>query len=364
MSYVKYYEDDEKIREHRQNLRHGPTNLANRRNPVRYFDCKYCHEIFTDRKELFLHIKIKHNIVRPLVVVNGKIATDKYVVHYIDSAHIDLFGYSGTISINGNLISYSSDDEMIDITKLLQQALKISSRCSITFRSVSVEIEMVALSIDNIDLIGSSIEQWEFEINTGKRLSTDSLDQANDGNRLFLQGIYNYYVACRAKKDKAKRYDDAWAILSRFNDLLGVGSCVLRIIAYRRNWVYHLQLLENNGADDLSIANDYYQRRPSDWTIPTSEKQLYIEDATKMSLELVNLFQKGKHDELRVRLSELPDFDFIDDLNLVDQLNLLSARLAVIDGNYSKAESFYEKLITPAFQEEYSFYKKGLVHFG
>ena len=47
---------------------------------------------------------------------------------------------------------------------------------------------------------------------------------------------------------KAKRYDDAWAILSRFNDLLGVGSCVLRIIAYRRNWVSHLQLLANNNA--------------------------------------------------------------------------------------------------------------------
>ena len=27
MSYVKYYEDDEKIREHRQNLQHGPDNL-------------------------------------------------------------------------------------------------------------------------------------------------------------------------------------------------------------------------------------------------------------------------------------------------------------------------------------------------
>lgn len=83
-----------------------------------------------------------------------------------------------------------------------------------------------------------------------------------------------------------------------------------------------------------------------------------------MSLELVNLFQKGKYDELRVRLSELPDFDLIDDLNLVDQLNLLSARLAIIDGNHSKAESFYEKLVTPAFRDEYSFYKKGLVHFG
>ena len=180
MSYVKYYEDDEKIREHRQNLQHGPDNLINRRNPVRYFDCKYCHEIFTDRKELFLHIKAKHNIVRPLVVVNGKIATDRYVVHDIDSAHIDLFGYSDTISINGDLISYSSDDETIDITKLLQQALATSSRCYITFQSVSVEIEMVAFSIDNIDLIGSSIERWEFEINAGMRLSTDSLDQADE----------------------------------------------------------------------------------------------------------------------------------------------------------------------------------------
>ena len=100
MSYVKYREDDVKIIEHRRFLQHGPDHLPNGQNPVRYFDCKYCHEIFTDRKDLYFHIKSKHNIVRPLVVINGKIAADRYVVHFIETAHIDLFGYSDEISVS------------------------------------------------------------------------------------------------------------------------------------------------------------------------------------------------------------------------------------------------------------------------
>lgn len=82
-----------------------------------------------------------------------------------------------------------------------------------------------------------------------------------------------------------------------------------------------------------------------------------------MSLELVRLFQMGKYDELREKLTELPDFDMLDDLNLVDQLNLLSARLSVVDGDSRNARLYYEKLVTPAFQEEYTLFKKGLLNF-
>jgi hypothetical protein len=336
MSYVKYREDDVKIIEHRCFLQHGSDFPAPKREPIRYFDCKYCHEIFTDHEKLYLHIKDKHHIIGPLVVINGKVATDKYVVHHIDSAHIDLFEYRAPILINGKSIPYSPGDKMIDITKMLCQALSATSSCSITFQSISVEIEMVTISVDDIDLIDSTIEKWESEINTGMHLSTDYLDRSNGGNRLFLQGMYDYYVACQAKKDKAKRYDDAWAILSRFDHLLGVGNCVLRTIAYRRNWILSLQSLDDGGTDDFSIANDYYQHRPSDLANTPSGKQLYVEDSTKMSLDLVTLFQEGEYDELRARMSQLPDFDLINDINLIDQLNLLSARLEVVDGNRRK----------------------------
>lgn len=363
MSYVKYLEDDVKIIEHRRFLSFGSEIPSKNRKPIRYYECKYCHAIFTSRSELFHHIKVEHSIVRPLVMVNGKIASDNYIVHFVDSAHIDLFGYCDIISLNGRSISYSQDDDTIDITSQLRKILLDSSACTIAFQSGSVEIKLVAVSIEDMNLIENAIEQWEQEVSSCERLSTNIMDQATDGNRTFLTGMYNYYVACRAKKDKAKRYDDAWSILSNFNSVLGVGRCALKAIAYRRNWLYSLQSLSDSGTDDLSIANDYYQRRPSNFEGLATGKQLYVEDGTKMSLELVRLFQMGKYDELREKLTELPDFDMLDDLNLVDQLNLLSARLSVVDGDSRNARLYYEKLVTPAFQEEYTLFKKGLLNF-
>lgn len=367
MSYVKYLEDDVKIIEHRRSLSSGSDIFFKNREPVRCYECRYCNEIFTNRNELFLHIKVKHNIVRPLVLINGKIASDNYVIHFVDSAHIDLFGYSDSISLNGHAISYSHDNDIIDITSQLRKILLNSSACTIAFQSGSIKIKLVAFVVEDMNLIGNAIEQWECEVGSGKRLSTNVMDQATNGNRIFLTGMYNYYVACRAKQDKAKRYDDAWSILSNFNDALGVGRCALKAIAYRRNWLYSLhslQLLSDRGTDDFSIANDYYHRRPSNFEDSAAGKQLYVEDSTKMSLEFVRLFQMGKYDELRKELDKLSDFDMLDDLNLVDQLNLLCARLSVVDRNSMKAESYYEKLVTLDIQEEYSLCMKGLLNFG
>lgn len=361
MSYVKYREDDIKITDDRKFMKDGQL-LPYKIGAVRYFDCKYCHTVFTTRDELYLHIKSAHNIVRPLVVVNGKIANDHCIIHYLESAYIDLFGYSGFVTINGNEINIGDNDE-IDITPMLSKAFNLSLVCYIAFQSITVEIELAEISVENNLIITSVIDKWEQEIADGVRLSTYNRSQLKEGSRLFLDGMYNYYVACRAKKDKAKRYDDALAFLSRFNDLNGLGSCVLKIIAYRRNWLSRLGMLVSEEVDIFSIAMDYYERRPSDLTNLPSVKQIYIEDQTMMSLDLILLFQQHNYDAIRRRLSSIPDIDDFDDLNLIDQLNLLSARLALIEGNRRNADKFYNKLITPAFRDEYTQYKKGLVRF-
>lgn len=362
MSYIKYREDDIKIIEDRRVMRYG-SDVPQPRVPVHYYDCKYCHKIFTDRAALFQHIRSAHNIVRPLVEINGQIASDYCVVHEVNSARVVLYGYNEGICINGQKLEIGESDEL-DITLLLNRELSRSPLCEISFQSVTVEIELASFSYESSLFINATLERWENEISEGRRLTTISHDNLREGDRLFLDGMYNYYIACRAVKDKAKRYDDAFAMLSRFNNLSGVGKCVLKIIAYRRNWISRLNMLSSGETDDFSVAVDYYRRKPSDISDCSLGKQIYIEDSTRMSLDLVTLFQKRNYELVHRKLSEIPDIEDLDDLNLVDQLNLLSARLAVVDHNDRQAEFYYEKVVTPAFQEEYRLFRKHLIDFG
>ena len=360
MSYVKYREDDEQIVNDRYYMKHGSKIWTGLQEPTHYYDCKYCRAVFTDRKQLFLHIKQKHNIVRPLVVINGKVAGDHIVIHYLDTAYIELFGYDDGISVNGCDVNVDDNTETIDIAKILNAQLNNNPHCIVGFQDSAVEIDLVALSVRKNKTVLAVINQWENDISSAKRLSSVNYQELDEGSRLFLTGIYNYYIATQAKKDKSKRYDDALDILSRFNDLDGIGNCVLKIIAYRRNWINRLEMLSCDGGTDIfSVASDYYHRRESDYSALPTGKQIYIEDSTMLSLELVLLFQQKKYEQVRNRLSEISDIDDLDDLNLQDQLNLLSARLAVVAGDKRKAEIYYEKLVAPAFKEEYTLYKKG-----
>ena len=72
-----------------------------------------------------------------------------------------------------------------------------------------------------------------------------------------------------------------------------------------------------------------------------------------MSLELMHLFQEKRYSELRKMLLNTSDIDDIDDPNLRDRLNLITARLELVEGNNKKGFACYEKLITPAFRAEY-----------
>lgn len=357
MSYAKYREDDEKIREHRRYMREGSGISQHKVQSVRYYDCKYCRAIFTEREMLYQHIKSKHNIVRPLLLINGKVANDHCIIYQLDFAHIDLFGYAGDILIDGSPVA-REDGEEIDITQKLDKALSEKRISRISFDSASIDIEKVEYSVHENRQIEDLIERWEQDIASGKRLADLQIESFNEGNALFLKGMYNYYVACRATKDKAKRYDDAWAYLSRCGDLPGIGRCVLKIIAYRRNWIAWLRILTEDEKDVFSAAVDFYDQKSSDAIEIRGEKQLYIEDATMQSIELMLLFQRGRYDDVRKKLLSMPDIDDVDDPNLADRLILVSARLAVLDGKIEKAAALYEMLNTPVFREEYEALKR------
>ena len=100
MSYVKYREDDIGISNDRTYMRYG-SQMIHKKDAVRYYECKYCHQIFTSKSELNSHIKNVHNIVRPLIVINEKVVGDHTVLQYLQSAKILMYGFDGRINIGG-----------------------------------------------------------------------------------------------------------------------------------------------------------------------------------------------------------------------------------------------------------------------
>lgn len=355
MSYVKYREDDIRISNDRIYMRKG-SQMSPKKDAVRYYECKYCHQIFTSKKELNNHIKNVHNIVRPLIVINDKVVGDHTVLQYLQNARILMYGFDGKICIDGETINHY-DEEDLDVTSLLRTKLQDGNRCEIVVNDASVLIEMHPISIDNNSQIKTIIEDWQQSVVLGVPLDTTFQSKFEGGDLLFLQGIYNYYLACTAKHHKASRYDDAFAALSKFHDLGGLGKCVLKAIAFRRNWLDTLRLLAEGEDDVFSVACDYFSRQEST-LVEDSETSsvLFVEDGTKLSLELIELYQQRAYGEIKERLAAIGDIEDIEDLNLAEQLHLLRARIAVAEGDKVTAARHYERLITPAFREEYRRY--------
>ena len=362
MSYVKYREDDIKITDDRRHMHRGSEFSAGAHKTLIYYDCKYCHAVFDERGQLYRHIKQKHNIVRPLVLINGKVASDNCLIEDLDSALLDLYGYREPITLNGSLISLEgvNDNDEIDITDQLLKAFQSNPRCRIGFPNASIEIRLISFSIPQNPFVTETIQQWERDISLGRKLAIPDFDREEDEVRLFLNGMYNYYVAAYAKNDKARRYDDALNILSHFHELNGRGKCVLKIIAYRRNWVSSLDALTVGDRDIFTVASDYYHHRQSDTSIlpaDDSSGEIYIEDATKRSLDLVFLFQQREYGLVRKQFSHMPEIEDLDDPNLMDQYYLLLAKVSEQEGDYRKAEQYYGKLMAPAFRAETERYK-------
>lgn len=357
MGYVKYREDDIKITNHRMHMRHG-SPLRDTKKDIRYFDCKYCNQFFTTKEALVQHIQKVHNIVRPLIVINDKVIGDHTVLQYIDNAKIIMYGFSGEIVIGNTILPHLNDTD-IDITKILKSELSNQPQCDIFVNNTCISVELHPIHIEENPKIKTVIERWQKSVSNGVYPDAAPLEQFHGGYRLFMEGVYNYYLACIAERHKSKRYDDAYAALSQFQDIGGLGKCMLKAISFRRNWISKLHMLDDGEADVFTTACEFFDRKPSSFEYETagSNHMLFVEESTNLILELIVLFQKGKLDDLKQRLAMLGDIDDLDDLNMIEQLYLLKARIAVAEGDRKHALRYYERLITPAFVEEYRRYQ-------
>lgn len=358
MSYVKYREDDIKINNHRLFMHQG-SQFNKAKAPQRYYECKYCHQIFNSKTELVSHIRNIHNVVRPLIVINEKVIGDKVVLQYVRQAKILMYGFGGDIWVGGELLKYGDDDE-IDITALLKAKLRSDQRCEIIVNEMPIIIEYHPLSLDDNPLIKTAIDDWQNATSRGLPLDTKCLAMFDGGDLLFIYGIYNYYLACNARHNKASRYNEAFADLSQFQDLGGIGKCVLKAIAFRRNWIDTLRLLSEGENDIFTTACEFFSGQESLFAYEDDKDSsyLFVEDGTQMSLELISMYQKGHYEKVKAKLELIGDPADLEDPNLAEKICLLKARLAVAEGNNLLATHYYEKLISPAFREEYRKYQR------
>lgn len=352
MGYVKYNEDDREIATDRLLMRYGST--LNRSKTVKhYYDCKYCHRAFTDKAALNDHIRISHNAIRPLIIVNGKVISDTVILQYVHDAQVIPFGYQGSVTVGNTTLRLNGSDEY-DITKILRLELEATAHCKVTFQDSCVSITLHPIQVGNNSLVRDTLHSWQAAASQGLQADSSCLMQFHGDDLLFMQGMYNYFVACTATHHKSSRYDDAYAAISQFHELPGIGQCVLKVIAFRRNWVDTLRRLTYGEPDIFLTAAEFFAGEQSSFYYEKANNlhQLFIETETQNCLELIVLYQKGSYAEAKERLSDFGDIDSIPDTNLAEQLYLLKARLAVAEGRMREASRYYEQLVSPAFREE------------
>lgn len=353
MSYVKYREDDIKISNHRMHIRQGGL-IRSAKTETHFYECKYCQKLFSDKPELICHIRNAHNIVRPVIIVNDKVVGDHVILQYVNHAKILMYGFDGDIVIGGTVLPFEGTDE-IDITRLLTEKLSSNKSCTIISNNFNVSIEMHPLSLDDNSMIKIALNDWQNSASQGAAPKALHLNNFHGSERLFMDGIYNYYLACTAKHHKADRYDAADAVLRQFHDLPALGKCVRKAIAFRRNWIDTLRILSNGDFDEFTTFCEYFDGQMSSFYYEPDNygRQLYIESSTKIVLDSVILFQKGLYSEAKSKLFELSATDNLNDINLSDQINLLNARIADAEGKHRQAMRFYNMLNTPAFCKQY-----------
>ena len=354
MSYVKYREDDIKISNDRSFMRNG-SQLAKKNSSVRYYDCKYCRRVLESKELLIKHIRESHNIVRPVVIINDKVIGDYAILRYIESAKILMYGFDGDVTVGTQVIKDKDNDE-IDFTSILKEELLKNSQCNIKAYNTTIFLKFYTLAIESDPVIQKIIHDWQNAVSNGTPLDSSQLYNVDGSNRLFLEGIYNYYLGCSASHYKAKRYDDAFSRLSQFNDLGGIGKCILKAIAFRRNSIETLQLLSEGGDDIFSTAYEFYTWQSSsfDYEKDANAKQLFVEENTQSILEAIVSFQKGNYQKATDLLGNLGNPELLDDMNLIDQIYYLNARLALAASDRDNAIKYFNRLSTPALRAKYN----------
>jgi hypothetical protein len=269
-------------------------------------------------------------------------------VKRIESIFIDLCGfYDSKIFFDNLEITPTKGKEVIDLIRML----RVQEKHSIKIDSVSLEIFVYPSMNVKSKKIDEFIDNWEHKVSIGEMIERNYPNDLNSAEKRFLDGFYNYYLVFLSKSDKQKRYEDAYSILSEFDNKTAKSLSVLRIIAFRLNWIERLEEI-TFGDNIFKIVLDFFKNQESDIQFHDNEDgQLLIENELDRLLSFIFAYQEKDYDFVRINLNEITEYE---DLNQNDKLLLLKARLALIDSNIDLSRSYYESIISPYFEDEKS----------
>ncbi len=357
MGLAKYYEDDYRIYCDRL-YSNGLAEIGKYKLLLEEHRCPYCRELFSNRDEMFSHIRSAHNITEPLLFINGIVVKSKDTIYVSDvqSARIQMYGFRKDVSINGKEINEFAEDDSLDITEYVNKIVGRNLICSIQIGSNCSQIERYSLYSVNQDMLSKYIADWENNLRTGKAFKPFNVDQreTNAAETYYLKGIYNYFVACQAKgSDKKDRYYEAYSILKQFIPTNSLGLFIQKIIAFRFNWIKTLnQLCKSYRTNDdfLSAYSFFAKEIPNNPTKSLSElRSLYIEDDLLEILNAILAFNNNDFDQVNAYLRSHENIETLDS-NLKDKILLLKYRMAAKEGRADEAEYFYNEIQAEDFK--------------
>lgn len=318
------------------------------------WSCSYCHALFHSKNRLYEHIKQKHNTVSSMLIVNGKIVPNEHYVHDLKSLIAIRYDLHDAVYVDRDPIKSCDTLNEIDLTDSARQKIAQNKSVSIRIGEKIFTIYLISREHVNINKINSIINQWNIE--TSKRtLVTENFSASNEIEKKCIDGLYNYFIACvSTDKNKDSRYSDAYAILSDVVDILPAATTILKIIAFKFNWIEKLRVLcvENDIFSD--IYDFMVNRETSVPHITDGGLRIFIEDDLDMIIQRIIDYQNKKYDYLEPYVESYPiqRISKIKDPNLKDKICLLCARMAIKKSNKSEARRYYSEIQAPFFDEE------------
>lgn len=352
MGLAKYHEDNIKINDGRE---YDRTVYVLFRSPKIYYDCYYCNRSFESVEGRNNHIREDHNVVGPLLFINGKIATSENYIQDIRTSKIVLCGFTNVhITVDGQEID--CEESEIDLKEFFEAdkdfyEIKINQREFKIFKYSSINITNP--EIENL------IKEWGTKVDLNQTIDLLFRDgysiQLNQAEERYLNGFKEYFIACSENintKDRNNRYKEAYAILSSFNSLPPRARVVMKVIAFRWNWINKLENLSRISSGIFDVVIDFFHKKGSEQNINTfigkEEYKIFIESNLAELINAIIAFQFEKWETVDRYLEgwTYEQISLIRDINTKDKILFLKARRLEKLGDNISADQYYRDIRT------------------
>lgn len=340
----RYYEDTKALYEARQKPYTPPPGYV----------CPYCNCVKYLKEDLFSHIKENHNIKHPVVIINDKVInTEETYIHKIEKVQIFIYGFSDEIVIDGIKINIDSD-ESVDITSQAKEPFDNNGKVTISVGPIVVNVMRFSIKAVRNDIVNPIIKNWENSVEEGRMISFKLPSKLNSVEEEYLKGFFNYFLACLSSgTEKTERYYEADSILSSFYSINTRAVCVLKVIAFKFNWVEKLEKLCKITNDEFNSIVKFYNNEDVDEIkaiIIEEDDSLFIEDDLRTYMDAVEDYLFGDFEKAEDYFKSFSIID-IKDKNFKDRISLLAAKTYAKQNRIKESNRMYSNILCEEFKK-------------